>query len=284
MKRIYKFIVIIISIFTLIILYESLNAFDDGITGLTRRGGNTEGCTCHSLTPFREVRVIIIAPSMVQSNDTVECQLRISGGPLVAGGCDIASASGDVITSPADTALQRLLSSFNNYELTHKYPKFPLNDTVVWFFRYIAPGNAGTDTIFANGNSVNFNGMPTGDEWDYAVNKVIIVGNRLGISGITSTSKGFHLNQNYPNPFNPSTNIKYQISRNGFVNLKVYDITGREISTLVNSVQKAGEYVVKFSSENYLLSSGVYYYKLSVQDNISPTGYYSDVKKMILIK
>jgi hypothetical protein len=74
----------------------------------------------------------------------------------------------------------------------------------------------------------------------------------------------FVLNQNYPNPFNPSTNIKYSIPENGMVTLKVYDLLGREVSTLVNDYQQAGTFDVVFDGSN--LASGVYYYQLITAD------------------
>jgi len=91
----------------------------------------------------------------------------------------------------------------------------------------------------------------------------------------------FSLSQNYPNPFNPSTTINYSISRNSELNsvqkttLKIYDILGREVATLVNMEQSAGNYSVKFNASN--LTSGVYFYKLQ-------SGSYSQTKKMILMK
>jgi len=85
----------------------------------------------------------------------------------------------------------------------------------------------------------------------------------------------YHLFQNYPNPFNPVTTIKYQIPKTGFVILKVYDVLGKEVATLVNGKQGAGSYEVEFDGKDY--SSGVYFYKLVTDD-------YSNVKKMILIK
>ena len=85
----------------------------------------------------------------------------------------------------------------------------------------------------------------------------------------------FDLYQNYPNPFNPSTTINYTIPERSNVNLKVYDLTGREIATLVQEVQEAGGHSVNFNAEK--LSSGVYFYKITA-------GQYSSVKKMILIK
>ncbi len=85
----------------------------------------------------------------------------------------------------------------------------------------------------------------------------------------------FSLSQNYPNPFNPTTMISYQLPMNSFVNLRVYDILGREVATLVNEQKPAGNYEVKFDASN--LSSGVYLYKLQA-------GSYNKTMKMILMK
>jgi hypothetical protein len=85
----------------------------------------------------------------------------------------------------------------------------------------------------------------------------------------------FSLSQNYPNPFNPSTVIRYQLPVIGFVTLKVYDILGREIATLVNEEKPAGEYEVEFNGSN--LPSGIYFYQLKAEQ-------YSETKKMILLK
>lgn len=98
----------------------------------------------------------------------------------------------------------------------------------------------------------------------------------VGISNISSEiPEGFKLNQNYPNPFNPSTKISFAIPKSGFVNLKIYDMTGREITNLVNEQLQTGSYEVDFNASH--LSSGVYYYKLT-------SGNFSEVKKMMLVK
>ncbi|MDX2130111.1 MAG: T9SS type A sorting domain-containing protein [Chloroherpetonaceae bacterium] len=85
----------------------------------------------------------------------------------------------------------------------------------------------------------------------------------------------FLLDQNYPNPFNPSTTIRYQLASTENVSLKVYDVLGREVATLVNNRQSPGRYEVAFNASN--ISSGVYFYRLS-------TGSQSSVKKMLLVK
>jgi hypothetical protein len=85
----------------------------------------------------------------------------------------------------------------------------------------------------------------------------------------------FYLGQNYPNPFNPSTNIKYSIPADGNVTLKVYDILGKEVSTLVNEFQQAGTFDVVFEGSG--LASGVYYYQLT-------SGELTSTKKLMLTK
>lgn len=85
----------------------------------------------------------------------------------------------------------------------------------------------------------------------------------------------FSLSQNYPNPFNPSTVISYQLSAVGYVTLRVYDVLGREVATLVNQRQDAGMHSVTFNGPG--LSSGVYFYRLAAGNNVI-------TKKMILMK
>jgi len=90
----------------------------------------------------------------------------------------------------------------------------------------------------------------------------------------------FELEQNYPNPFNPSTKIKITIPSNvkretSNVSLKVYDVLGNVVATLVNEEKSAGNYEIEFNASN--LSSGIYYYRLNA-------GFYTDTKKMILLK
>jgi DUF1680 family protein len=85
----------------------------------------------------------------------------------------------------------------------------------------------------------------------------------------------FKLYQNYPNPFNPSTLIGYQLPASDFVILKVFDVLGKEVETLVNERQNAGNHSVQFDATN--LSSGVYFYKLEI-------GSFHDIKKLLLLK
>jgi PKD repeat protein len=114
-----------------------------------------------------------------------------------------------------------------------------------------------------------------------AVNYNYIIENLMTGTIVSARDKGgnipevFTLGQNYPNPFNPVTSIKYNVAKTGKVIIKVYDILGNEVSSLVNREMQPGEYIIKF--HNSALSSGIYIYRLQAEGvNIS--------KKMIMMK
>lgn len=93
----------------------------------------------------------------------------------------------------------------------------------------------------------------------------------------------FELLQNYPNPFNPETTIKYYVPKLSFITIKVYDVIGNEISTLVNEEKTAGIYEVEFNPAG--LPSGVYFYQLRISNPSTSSGQgFVDVKKMLLLK
>jgi len=77
----------------------------------------------------------------------------------------------------------------------------------------------------------------------------------------------FNLSQNYPNPFNPVTLIKYQVPTTSHVSIKVYDLTGQEVASLVNEVREVGTYEIKFDASSF--ASGVYLYRMVAGDFIS---------------
>ncbi len=102
----------------------------------------------------------------------------------------------------------------------------------------------------------------------------------VGVDDENEASFSFNLEQNFPNPFNPSTIINYSIPTNrksemANTTLKIYDILGSEVATLVNEEQTPGNYHIEFDASN--LSSGLYFYKLQ-------SGEFSQSKKMILLR
>ena len=85
----------------------------------------------------------------------------------------------------------------------------------------------------------------------------------------------FYLTQNYPNPFNPATTINYQMPELNFVTIKIYDVLGKEVATLVNEEKPAGNYQIEFNGAN--LPSGIYFYRIQAND-------YVETRKMVLLK
>ena len=123
------------------------------------------------------------------------------------------------------------------------------------------------------------------DGWTYWTDSIKVIISPVGIDNENNLPLTFKLEQNYPNPFNPTTKIKYTIPnyngpllggvRGGLITMKVYDVLGRVVATLVNETKQPGEYEVEFNAAN--LPSGVYFYQLKA-------GELTDTKKMILLK
>ena len=119
-------------------------------------------------------------------------------------------------------------------------------------------------------NNYIFSGTYGNSVWRRSLSEII------GIKNIsTEIPMGFSLNQNYPNPFNPSTKISFQLPVVSFSSLKIFDITGKEVATLVNKTLKPGTYEATFNGAS--LTSGVYFYRLT-------TDGFSETKKLILMK
>lgn len=100
-----------------------------------------------------------------------------------------------------------------------------------------------------------------------------------------SLSTKYSLNQNYPNPFNPSTQISFEMPKDGYVSLKVFDTLGREVASLVNGFKQAGKHNVDFGTKNKNLTSGIYFYQLRIGDSSPRSGQvFLQTKKMIYQK
>jgi len=253
------------------IAYANLD-YLHGIVGMTLRDGGT-GCVCHNLAPTDSVIVWIEGPDSLIINQTQQYRLYMTGGPGVEGGFNVASYLGTL--NSIDT-----LVSLTSGELTHSSPHPFSNDTIYWSFSYTAPDTLITDTLYSVGNSVNGNGNPSQDQWNFGENFVInIIDNPVNVKNENLFPEEFVLYQNYPNPFNPGTSVQYAVSRRQFIRLIVYDILGNEITTLINEEKYPGIYEVQFSPESSIQqpASGIYLYQLKA-------GNFSETKKMILMK
>lgn len=129
---------------------------------------------------------------------------------------------------------------------------------------YTSPDSSGLDTIrsIAIGNAI--------------VETARWVQIQVGVQNIgTEIPNEFKLYQNYPNPFNPITNINFDIAKAGMVQIKVYDVLGKEVETLANEVLQPGRYKTSFDANR--LSSGIYFYRITTND-------FTDIKRMMVIK
>lgn len=150
------------------------------------------------------------------------------------------------------------LDYLNNEEWTKIIPSDPILEIV------------GCDGLMKDHN---------GNIWIGYNNGYLALYNPDGITGVQKTKNtiptDYYLFQNFPNPFNPTTQISYQIPKDGFVKLIVYNALGQKITKLVNEHQTIGKYSVQFNANN--LPSGLYFYRLQ-------SGNFSDTKKLILLK
>jgi len=257
-------------------------------------------------------------PTGVQIFNLSNPNIPVESGFLVTGLTGLTTFKNSLYVFGADTTLKA--QAFIKYDISN--PSNPVlkylvdadlggiinveikanNDYV-----YIAGGGSGGDLLAIDisnpdtGKNVYF-GIPetlgTNGFNTVAVSGRIVLTGDVGmtvfennlISGIrksTPTPISFELDQNYPNPFNPSTTIKYQIPKAEHVTLKIYDILGRVVATLIDNIQQAGSYIIVYGVNSSELASGisakggyasgVYFYRLTAGD-------YSAVKKMVMLK
>lgn len=170
-------------------------------------------------------------------------------------------------------------AKFTNTELNIATIKYSNSGNELWTIYYNNQTNGENysyNVICDNNYNVFISGISNGNvsSFDYITIKYSQTVSIMPIAGTTPIK--YKLDQNFPNPFNPVTQIKFEILKNNtFTRITVYDITGKEIQTLVNEKLNKGTYLITFDAVNH--SSGVYFYKIFTDD-------YSDTKKMMLIK
>lgn len=252
----------------LLLFATAIYASMGGITGKTNLSGG-DGCTCHSSSSSEDVTVSIIGPDEVEVNATADYRVEISGGPLVKGGTNIAASSGVLVAG----TLLRLQSG----ELTHQAPVDAADNKVVFDFKYTAPATEGTITLYATGNSVDGGGNSFGDMWNHAPDKQITITN--SVTAVNDNRlfqpETFSLSQNYPNPFNPATTIPFSLKKRSFVTLRIYDLLGQEIATVLEDYRDVGRHTIPFNAAT--LKSGSYVYRLTTDAG-------SMMKKMVVVK
>jgi hypothetical protein len=164
-------------------------------------------------------------------------------------------------------------------ELTQAFSlPFPTTeDTIYWAFGYTAIGSSSEwDTIYSCGLSLVWDSIPDfRDRWNFGPKFPVKILSVTDGDESPIQPEEFVLYQNYPNPFNPTTKLSFVISHSSFITLKVYDVLGHEVQTLIDEYKNPGGYKVTFDASG--LPSGIYYYRLE-------SAGFSETKKMILLK
>jgi len=146
----------------------------------------------------------------------------------------------------------------------------------------VTTGPHNGDYWFVTAGAKDANGLtelllPNLNVYDATIPSVLIIKAKktISVKKEAELPEAYNLSQNYPNPFNPSTNIEFSIPKASHISLKIYNVLGQEVSTLVNETKEAGSYIATFNANN--LPSGIYYYTIKA-------GNYIASKKMMLIK
>lgn len=244
----------------LLIVCTDVYSNPDGYAGRTKKN-STSGCgSCHS--QGASITGAISGPDTVIAGQTYTFTLTLTTtGGSGKYGVDIAAKTGTLAVISGQGL--KLLSGelVQSSGITWSSPKSIT-------FSYTAPVATGSDTLFATvdrGHS---------GAWNWAPNKGIVVKLATGIENNEIPVK-FYLSQNFPNPFNPVTKISYGVAKSANVSIKIYNLLGKEMVTLVNEYQQAGNYFVNFNSAN--LATGVYFYKIKAGD-------FTETRKMTVIR
>ncbi len=242
----------------LILFFTDVFSFPAGVALRTRKT-TTLGCgNCHifgtSLTGS------FSGPDSVNTGQTVQFTLQYSGTNAGLYGVDIAARYG-TLAPGSSSAYLKILSE----ELVQKAG---LTVTALTF-NYTAPSTPGIDSLFATIDK----GEP--GVWNWVPEKRIIIRLPAAIKNESGIVSGYKLNQNYPNPFNPETKIEFSIPAADFVGLFIYDIKGRKVAKIVNSVLPAGNYSYIWNAHN--LPTGIYYYRITA-------GKFIQTRSMILLR
>ena len=170
---------------------------------------------------------------------------------------------------------QSEIQSTMNISLSPEYYTSPDSGLVgYWKFDEGTGQTAADLSYFGNNATLGTSPDPDASDPEWVPANILI----LGAKDDNSTAQipaEYNLSQNYPNPFNPETIINYQLTMNNYVTIKVYDILGREVATLVNEEKPAGKYSLNFDASK--LSSGIYFYRIKA-------GSFTQTRKMILLR
>jgi len=270
--------------FVTVVIIANIN--ETNLIGCTELNGDPPGCVCHTFERDTSVIVWVEGPDTLHIGETGYYTMYLTGGPAEAGGYNVAGRFGQM--ELVDTFSFRNPLALNELTQAFSLPFPTIEDTIFWNFGYTASdSSAEWDTIYSCAISLVWDTIPDPlDRWNFGQKFPVKILDPVSISlEEEGNVNRYRLFQNYPNPFNPITTIRFTIPQDERretqeVRLKVFDLLGNEVKTLVNEEKPAGTYEVEFSvGQNSILSlsSGIYFYQLRA-------GYFVETKKMIIIK
>jgi len=290
MKVNYILAILFLSFVSIVVI---ANIDEVNLIGCTELNGY--GCVCHTTERDTIVKVWVEGPDSLLVGQTGLYKMFMAGGPAEAGGYNVAGRFGEMVLVDSFSVQHPL--ALNELTQAFSLPFPTIQDTIYWEFGYTANESSPEwDTIYSCGLSLVWDSIPDfRDRWNFGPKFPVKILSVTGGDEKSSQPENFVLYQNYPNPFNPVTSIQYLISSRQFVTIKVYDLLGKEVETLVNDELEAGIYKVEFNVAQVSrpeIVSGVYFYQLkagdpksSLPDGKSGSGQgFVETKKMLLLK
>jgi hypothetical protein len=275
MKVNYILAILFLSFVSIVVI---ANIDEVNLIGCTELNG--VGCTCHTVEKDSLVKVWVEGPESLFVGQTGYYKMFMAGGPAEAGGYNVAGRFGEMVLVDSYSVQHPL--ALNELTQAFSLPFPTIQDTIYWEFGYTANESSPEwDTIYSCGLSLVWDSIPDfRDRWNFGPKFPVKILTITHADKNLNQPNDFVLYQNYPNPFNPVTSIQYEISSRQFVTLKVYDLLGKEVATLVNEELETGIYKVEFNVAQVSrpeITSGIYFYRLEA-------GNYTETKKMILLK
>lgn len=265
---------------TFITIVVIANVDETNLIGCTELNGY--GCVCHTTERDSLVKVWVEGPESLYVGQTGLYKMFMAGGPAEAGGYNVAGRFGEMVL--VDTFSFQHPLSMNELTQAFSLPFPTIQDTIYWAFGYKALETSPEwDTIYSCGLSLVWDTIPDfQDRWNFGPKFPVRIISLTTAENNLSNPEEFVLYQNYPNPFNPSTKIKFTVPSSvklekSNVSLKVYDLIGNEVVTLVNEELSTGDYETEFTVSNLQLTSGIYFYRLENSN-------FTQTRKMILLK
>ncbi len=278
-------------------IFTPVNVYHDYWFRVTYTGNDKSGYANYNIAIYLDGLVFVDPTNLYVMKRTdptgkwVCLNTTVSGNYLIASGLGTFSDFGIGGDEPLPVELTSFVSFVNGNDVTLNWSTATETNNSGFDIERSSTGSEWTKVGSVNGNgttstphSYSFTDRAVASgKYNYRLKQIDFNGNftyhNLSNEVNIGVPEKFAMSQNYPNPFNPSTMINYDLPFDGKVSMKLFDMSGREVATLVNEIKTAGYHSVNFNGS--ALSSGVYFYRINVESNGKN---FVDTKKMMLVK